>query len=585
LVCVLLSKIAHTYTEAGSAGQHGLDHPAIVIDLPELECECEYSHFVTTSSGREQSGAASSIEARACREEGEVYWIVSVRGLVPGCVYEVHFEWSLDLSGENVHHWNTVFTPSTSTYTGRQTIETSQKTRALNIHTSMRDTYILQGDPFEIEVTVRDLHPGLTSEEALIGIRRLNSAVNIVRVRCTESGEGMLEGGEDEWEFNFSAAVEDVRISYSETVVALAMLNRYGLDEWARISQNMSDDGHTVSDLHIPAVVFNHKQDGRRVFVEGMLRAVGFRDITFQPTYESATLDLAALENSGSVSANWDYFVKILGGLNDMSNVSKMRYIAHALDFQDAIARHAASVADSSGAASWIAVFEDDIVLTTSPVQAHKRLVEAVSSLPRNADVLYVEWCFDLCEESRFHTKYPLISLASKPHCTAGILFSTQGAIKLDRSLRPIDSTIDNMLSNLCRVSGVLLCYKLRLPIFTQDKKWGSAFDFRKQKGAPHFNDFSLSLCREVIHFDSDFWSWFDCVRNEYTDGSSSSAVVSGRQDANSTACSSFFIKERQEFMAGEPQVTIGQHGLDHPVTTRDPSLECVCDYDYYMYI
>jgi hypothetical protein len=253
------------------------------------------------------------------------------------------------------------------------------------------------------------------------------------------------------------------------------------LDEWARISQNMSDDGHTVSDLHIPAVVFNHKQDGRRAFVEGMLRAVGFRDITFQPTYEIATLDLAALENSGRLSANWDYFVKEQMGWKYVSNASKMRYIAHALDFQDVIERHAGAVDGSPGASSWIAVFEDDIVLTTSPVHAHRRLFEAVSGLPRNADVLHVEWCFDWCEESRFHTEYPLISLASQPHCSAGVLFSTQGARKLDKLLRPIDSTIDNMLANLCRQSAVI-CYKLRLPIFTQDKKWGSNFDFTKQK-------------------------------------------------------------------------------------------------------
>ena len=104
--------------------------------------------------------------------------------------------------------------------------------------------------------------------------------------------------------------------------------------------------------------------------------------------------------------------------------------------------------------------------------------------------------------------------------------------------------------------------------------------DFRKQKGAPHFNDFSLSLCSEVIHFDSDFWSWFDSVRNEYTDGTPSSAVVCGRQGTNSTACSSFFIKERQEFIPGEPEVTVGQHDLDHPaVVIHFPSLECVCDY------
>jgi hypothetical protein len=153
----------------------------------------------------------------------------------------------------------------------------------------------------------------------------------------------------------------------------------------------MSDNDHTVSDLHIPAMIFNHKQDDRRASAEGMLHAVGFRDITFQPTYESATLDLAALENAGRVSAHWDYFVKLQMGWNDISNASKMRYIAHALDFQDGIGKHAAAAADSPAASSWIAVFEDDIVLTTSPVQAHKRLVEAVSSLSRNADVLYVE--------------------------------------------------------------------------------------------------------------------------------------------------------------------------------------------------
>ena len=110
-------------------------------------------------------------------------------------------------------------------------------------------------------------------------------------------------------------ASEDVRISYSETVVALEMLNRYGLDEWARNSQKSSEDGHTVSDLiadlHIPAVVFNRHPDGRRES-ESMMRAVGFRNITFQPTYDSATLDLAALENSGRVSASWDYFTTTL---------------------------------------------------------------------------------------------------------------------------------------------------------------------------------------------------------------------------------------------------------------------------------
>jgi hypothetical protein len=77
-----------------ATGQHGLDHPPVVIDLPELECECTYSHGATTSD-REQGGAASSSQAIACRENGEVHWVFLVRGLVLGFEYEVHFEWSI----------------------------------------------------------------------------------------------------------------------------------------------------------------------------------------------------------------------------------------------------------------------------------------------------------------------------------------------------------------------------------------------------------------------------------------------------------------------------------------------------------
>jgi hypothetical protein len=467
LTCLLLTQAdSHKPT-----GQHGLNHPAVFIEMPWLECECK--------AGREQGGTPSSIGASVCREGSEVYWNVPLSGLVAGIVYKVEIE--LFVMGHTTvsRQGNILYlSASTSSYTVRQPLFALRQKK----HT-LWDAYTRKTNPFQIEVRVCDMHPGLTSEEAIVGIRRLDSAANTVRVRCTdlESGEqkNMPDGGEEEWQYNFSAVVEDVGLSYSETVVALATLNRYGLDGWARSSLNTSDDDQPVSDLHIAAVVFNHKQDGRRASAEGMLRAVGFRDITFQPTYDIETLDLAALETSGRVSDNWDYHASEIGW-NDVSNVSKNRYIAHALDFQDAIARHAAA-ADERGPAPWIAVFEDDIVLTTSPAQAHKRLVEAVRSMPRNADVLYVEWCGDDCESSLFHTKYPLISLAFKPHCSAGILFSAQGARKLERLLRPIDSTIDNMFANLCRGS-VLTCYKLRLPIFTQDRKWGSALDFTKQK-------------------------------------------------------------------------------------------------------
>lgn len=47
----------------------------------------------------------------------------------------------------------------------------SQKSRDLKMNTGVWDARIPEHDPFEIEVTVCEMHPGLTSEEALIGTR------------------------------------------------------------------------------------------------------------------------------------------------------------------------------------------------------------------------------------------------------------------------------------------------------------------------------------------------------------------------------------------------------------------------------
>jgi hypothetical protein len=167
---------------ADAAGQHGLDHPAVFIQMPLLECECKHSHG---EPGREKGGNESSVGASVCRQGGEVYWIVSLSGLVAGFVYEFHFQCSVVEGADRHRHytWTNNFSTSTSSYTVRQPLyPTSQKGRGVNMNTSVWDACIPKKDPFVIGVTVRDLHPGLTSEDALVGIRNMNSAVNSVRV-------------------------------------------------------------------------------------------------------------------------------------------------------------------------------------------------------------------------------------------------------------------------------------------------------------------------------------------------------------------------------------------------------------------
>ena len=61
-----------------------------------------------------------------------------------------------------------------------------------------------------------DMYPGLTEEEALIGTRHMDSAVNTFRVLCTDSGSGertkVPDGEENQCQFNFSVDIEDVCI-------------------------------------------------------------------------------------------------------------------------------------------------------------------------------------------------------------------------------------------------------------------------------------------------------------------------------------------------------------------------------------
>jgi hypothetical protein len=149
-VCFLLSVPITSETDPRpNGGEHGLDHPGVAIDVRKLKCKCKDSDHATTSSGREYGGDERSIQASACREEDQVYWI--------SC---------------------------TSSYTVRYPLQRIQKTRVMNIDENGSDAYTAQKGPFVVEVNLRDMHPGLTNEETLIGTRRLDSSVNTVLVHC-----------------------------------------------------------------------------------------------------------------------------------------------------------------------------------------------------------------------------------------------------------------------------------------------------------------------------------------------------------------------------------------------------------------
>jgi hypothetical protein len=68
---------------------------------------------------------------------------------------------------------------------------------------------------------------------------------------------------------------------------------------------------------------------------------------------------------------------------------------------------------------------------TSTKVQILTPEEQAVASLPRNADVLFLEWRDDSCAQSLYHTNYPLISMAYEPHRSAGTQFTGFSSTKV----------------------------------------------------------------------------------------------------------------------------------------------------------
>ncbi len=150
--------------------QHGIDHPAIIVEAPVLECECtDYSNV--------------DIEASSCTEGGQVDFFVSMRGLVPGFVYEFEIKWTLD--DTLTHTWKSVMeNTEKDSYTLREPL--MQRNDEFPFGMMAWDAYKKGDDRFWIDVTVCDKYPGLTTEEALIGTRNMDSHVKTVRLKCVE---------------------------------------------------------------------------------------------------------------------------------------------------------------------------------------------------------------------------------------------------------------------------------------------------------------------------------------------------------------------------------------------------------------
>jgi hypothetical protein len=187
------------------AGQHGIDHQPIVLGFPELECEC--TEYAEVASGDEHSHVTST----SCREGGPVHLFFSFKDLVPGFEYKFEIKWTLESDAlTREFFWESKVTAETDYYRLRELLLQPNAEFQFFQYDGVGERVkgIMAWDAYYfgimawkaykkncrnllIEVMVSDMYPGLTREESLIGIRRVqvsdrHSKNRIFRLKCAD---------------------------------------------------------------------------------------------------------------------------------------------------------------------------------------------------------------------------------------------------------------------------------------------------------------------------------------------------------------------------------------------------------------
>jgi len=147
------------------------------------------------------------------------------------------------------------------------------------------------------------------------------------------------------WRANATLADQDMMDFYKEAISTTNRFHRYGWNSWAHDQKPAA--------LGIKAYVLSHLRN-RRASTERMIRAAGFDDVEFPDTRDDVNLD--ELVASFDVSATFSK-----GTISQ-----RLKNLAHALDYRDTLDTAIAHTPTGN----WVAIFEDDIILTTTPSQA-----------------------------------------------------------------------------------------------------------------------------------------------------------------------------------------------------------------------
>ena len=249
--------------------------------------------------------------------------------------------------------------------------------------------------------------------------------------------------------------------------------------------------------LDVPAYVMNlaRRQD-RRQHSAALLRALGVRRVVFPETIPAAELDVQAVLAQGWLTP------ESLRGMHDRVHLradsAKRAYIANTIGHLSALRKGV-----DSGSEVFL-VLEDDLLPAAPLLKVRERLQEMLGALlaapgpAPAADMLYLEYCFEACNQTHLHRRRcwdngagapaSWLVQARQPVCSGAIAYTRAGAQRVLEQCVPIFDGIDGMLPALI-ANGSLRALAAAPPLFYQDGYWGTDAGRRRDHSAMNFTE------------------------------------------------------------------------------------------------
>jgi hypothetical protein len=189
--------------------------------------------------------------------------------------------------------------------------------------------------------------------------------------------------------------------------------------------------------------------------MQALTHDMGWLHVSFPRTAKWSDLNLQHLVESGVVSPLLQTrFDEYREGIDQKG---QMMYVANAMD-QVSQVRAAAEKGQA------VIVLEDDLLLSDSVSATRETLARVFDEIPDTADVVYLEFCFETCDQLRYRPgAYPTraasrLARAYAPSCSAAVLFTAKGARKVGSLAWPIFDVIDRMYQYLVVTDLVEAC-------------------------------------------------------------------------------------------------------------------------------